>query len=426
MELIAEGRDPAGTAGRPATEAETNHATLWCAVESRGPIEAMLPRAAFRPDLQPPAGCAALDDPGEAAALALRGHLDVSGPITAPDLATASSLPDRLVSAGLAHLEAEGFAVRGALDPALAGEQWCSRRLLMRVHSYTRERLRRAIAPVSPRDLMRFLLRWQGVAPGTQRERRAGVAAVIAQLQGAEAPAGGGRRRFSPPDRRVPIGVARRPLPLRERGLGTPPSAGWGPRGEPAQPTVPVPRDAGDPGGARRPAMAAPGGPGSRPPVRTRQRRHPRRHRGAARARRALHRRHRGALATPPDRGRGGAVGRGRQGDGRRRRLRRGALAFRRAPARRGRPAARPASRSGRHGRRRGRSLLPEAVPVTDHDGLAEAVAEQLLARWGVVFHDLLARETLAVPWRDILWALRRMEDTWHGPRRSVRVRLQR
>jgi len=55
-------------------------------------------------------------------------------------------------------------------------------------------------------------------------------------------------------------------------------------------------------------------------------------------------------------------------------------------------------------------SLLPEAVPVTDHDGLAEAVAEQLLARWGVVFHDLLARETLAVPWRDILWALRRME----------------
>ncbi len=50
------------------------------------------------------------------------------------------------------------------------------------------------------------------------------------------------------------------------------------------------------------------------------------------------------------------------------------------------------------------------AAPVTDHDGLAEAVAEQLLARWGVVFHDLLARETLAVPWRDVLWALRRME----------------
>jgi ATP-dependent Lhr-like helicase len=37
-------------------------------------------------------------------------------------------------------------------------------------------------------------------------------------------------------------------------------------------------------------------------------------------------------------------------------------------------------------------------------------VAEQLIVRWGVVFHDLLARENLAVPWREILWALRRME----------------
>jgi ATP-dependent Lhr-like helicase len=45
-----------------------------------------------------------------------------------------------------------------------------------------------------------------------------------------------------------------------------------------------------------------------------------------------------------------------------------------------------------------------------DADELAEAVAEQLLARWGVVFRDLLARETLAVPWREVLWALRRME----------------
>ena len=37
-------------------------------------------------------------------------------------------------------------------------------------------------------------------------------------------------------------------------------------------------------------------------------------------------------------------------------------------------------------------------------------MAEQLLARWGVVFRDRLARETLAVPWREVLWALRRLE----------------
>lgn len=43
-------------------------------------------------------------------------------------------------------------------------------------------------------------------------------------------------------------------------------------------------------------------------------------------------------------------------------------------------------------------------------DELAEAVADQLLARYGVVFRDLLVRETFSFPWRDILWALRRLE----------------
>ena len=32
------------------------------------------------------------------------------------------------------------------------------------------------------------------------------------------------------------------------------------------------------------------------------------------------------------------------------------------------------------------------------------------MARWGIVFRDVLARETLALPWREILFALRRME----------------
>jgi ATP-dependent Lhr-like helicase len=54
--------------------------------------------------------------------------------------------------------------------------------------------------------------------------------------------------------------------------------------------------------------------------------------------------------------------------------------------------------------------LLPASDAIDDRDGLAEAIAEQLLARWGVVFRDLMVRETIALPWRDILWALRRME----------------
>ena len=56
-------------------------------------------------------------------------------------------------------------------------------------------------------------------------------------------------------------------------------------------------------------------------------------------------------------------------------------------------------------------ALLPPAAPVEDPDALAEAVAEQLLARWGVVFRDLLARESTIVTWRELLYSLRRMES---------------
>ena len=50
------------------------------------------------------------------------------------------------------------------------------------------------------------------------------------------------------------------------------------------------------------------------------------------------------------------------------------------------------------------------AATQADRDALAEAAAEQLLVRWGVVFYDLYAHENLALPWRDIVWALRRLE----------------
>ena len=137
-------------------------------------------------------------------------------------------------------------------------------------------------------------------------------------------------------------------------------------------------------------------------------------------------------------RGRGGAVGRRGPRPDHRGRLPRGPVAVRppgggaghrvhvhTAPA----PPRQPARRSARRttARAAGRwSLLPEPAADCDPDDLAEAVAEQLAARWGVVFRDLLARENLAVPWREVLWALRRMEARGTVARRPVRARVQR
>jgi ATP-dependent Lhr-like helicase len=52
-------------------------------------------------------------------------------------------------------------------------------------------------------------------------------------------------------------------------------------------------------------------------------------------------------------------------------------------------------------------SLLP---PTTPEQIDADATARQLLLRYGVVFRDLITRESSLPPWRDILVALRRLE----------------
>ncbi|HEY5938964.1 MAG TPA: hypothetical protein VIU61_30130 [Kofleriaceae bacterium] len=50
-------------------------------------------------------------------------------------------------------------------------------------------------------------------------------------------------------------------------------------------------------------------------------------------------------------------------------------------------------------------------LPATASEGIdAEASARQLLHRYGIVFRDLLARESSLPPWRDLLVALRRLE----------------
>src|SRR5207344_185058 len=64
--------------------------------------------------------------------------------------------------------------------------EWCNRRILARVHRMTIGRLRREIEPVSSADFMRFLFSWQHVAQGTQLHGVDGVFQILKQLQGYE------------------------------------------------------------------------------------------------------------------------------------------------------------------------------------------------------------------------------------------------
>jgi len=401
-------------AGR-ATAAMTAEGPLWCAVENRRRVEVLLPGAPFLPDALAPDGLSRAEDADQESVAAdlVRGHLDLAGPVTTEEICRRTTLEPSLVRIALAHLEGEGFAIRGRFDPSLEVEQWCSRRLLVRIHGYTQQRLRREIEPVSAQDLMRFLLHWQRVAPETQRQGRAGVAATIEQLQGFEIPVASWEREVLA--RRVKAylpswldelclsgDVAWARLRLRDNGVGetTGRSSGFPSRITPitlvlrsdltwllqsvrGETAPPWPFD-----GALAEVIAA------------------LREHGALFSNdiAQLIRR----LPTEVEAALWDGVAHGlvtADGFSAARTMllgaRRGGEHPRRSGLRRGLAGLRGDGRW---------VLVPPAGPVADREELAEALAEQLLIRWGVVFHDLLARENFSVPWRDLIWALRRME----------------
>jgi ATP-dependent Lhr-like helicase len=67
--------------------------------------------------------------------------------------------------------------------------EWCERRLLARIHRLTVGMLRKQIEPVTAAQFMRWLMRWQHVAPASQVSGERGVLEVLRQLQGFEIPA---------------------------------------------------------------------------------------------------------------------------------------------------------------------------------------------------------------------------------------------
>ncbi len=120
----------------------------------------------------------------------VRGWLECLGPITATDLAQRLALPRPEIEIALAALEADGQVFQGQYrTPATDETQWCNRRILARIHRMTMGRLRSEIAPVSAAQFHQFLARWQHTAPGTQLHGADGVLQIVRQLQGFEIPA---------------------------------------------------------------------------------------------------------------------------------------------------------------------------------------------------------------------------------------------
>jgi ATP-dependent Lhr-like helicase len=341
----------------------------------------------------------ALADDAEAI---IAGWMECVGPVTAATLAERTGLPVASVDSALLKLEAQGQVLRGRFHPSEKETQWCHRRILARIHRATLGRLRREIEPVTAADFELFLQSWQHIAPGTQLHGADGTLHIIRQLQGYEIPASAweteilARRvagydadlldelcfsgevmwaRISPhpalaENRRVrPTRIAPVTLFARE-------DAGWliPPGGAPDAASLSHP--------AREVLEALERGGASFFMDLASQTR-----RLASEIEDALWELLAGGFVTADgfDNLRALIDPKRRRGEGR------------------------GSNRRPRHAAGRWAVLrrFPQSIAAEER---VEKFALQLLLRWGVVLRDLLTRETLSPPWRDLLPVLRRME----------------
>ncbi len=178
-------------ASRRAGVLRVGETRLWVPTERLGLVRSLYPGEAVEPPL-PDIGQSGVADRETAAAELLRGWLESTGPVTASAMAGRLALPPAIVEAGLTRLEGEGQVLRGRFigagttDGSAAEVEWCNRRVLARIHRLTIGSLRREIEPVSTADFVRFLLRWQHLAPGTQMHGADGLLQILKQLQGWE------------------------------------------------------------------------------------------------------------------------------------------------------------------------------------------------------------------------------------------------
>ncbi len=125
----------------------------------------------------------------------VQGWLQILGPTTAGHLAMTLGLGPADIFKAFLTMEMQGLLLRGAFERAAddpLGEheiEWCERRILQRIHRLATRTLRQQVEPVSPAVYMRWLLGWQHLAPQTQLAGEEGLLEVLSKLEGFEAPA---------------------------------------------------------------------------------------------------------------------------------------------------------------------------------------------------------------------------------------------
>jgi ATP-dependent Lhr-like helicase len=189
-----------------AARAEHDGVSYWVAAERATTFSLLFPGARFD---RPVAEIRTALPSSEDALLALvTGWMSHMGPATASQLGALLGLPASEIDKALLRMEASGALLRGQFTGTASRAsrprphedgpelEWCERRLLARIHRLTVATLRKQIEPVTAAQFMRWLLRWQHVAPGAQVQGERATLEVLRQLQGFEIPANAWERQI--------------------------------------------------------------------------------------------------------------------------------------------------------------------------------------------------------------------------------------
>jgi ATP-dependent Lhr-like helicase len=178
-----------------ATRASRGERTYWVAAEKARHFELLLPGAKLEPAI--PAIEITLPSADDALLSMVTGWMSHLGPVSASQLAELLGLPATEIEKTFLRMEASGSILRGKFsDPKVEKTEWCDRRLLARIHRLTVATLRKQIEPVTPAQFMRWLLRWQHVEPNSQLRGERGALEALRQLQGFEIPANAWERQI--------------------------------------------------------------------------------------------------------------------------------------------------------------------------------------------------------------------------------------
>jgi ATP-dependent helicase Lhr and Lhr-like helicase len=125
----------------------------------------------------------------------VQGWLQILGPTTSNEVAAILNVDPAPIFQTFMTMEMQGLLIRGtfeypAPEPGADHDiEWCERRILQRIHRRTVATLRKQVEAVTPVVYMRWVLQWQHLAPQTQLSGEEGVFEALRKLEGFEAPA---------------------------------------------------------------------------------------------------------------------------------------------------------------------------------------------------------------------------------------------